>query len=79
MSVEADKSLLRISYSLNQIVKALVLIFWLLFGAATYGLIKIEHCDLAKSWLVPMVFVIWLIAVLIFGIHDGYRKEIKLK
>ncbi len=71
MNGETNKLLLQISRSLDVIVKALVLIFWLLLAAAVYGLEKIEHFSSGSWWLIPIVFLVWLLAVLVFFVHDG--------
>ena len=79
MNEETNRLLLQISSSLDVIVKALVLIFWLLLAAAIYGLEKIEHFASGSWWLVPIAVLVWLLAVCVFFLRDSrqFRKEPK--
>ncbi len=71
MNGDTDKLLQQISGSLNQIVKALDLIFWLLFAVAVYGLIKTVHLPWSHWWLIPVVMAVWLLAVLVFFVRGA--------
>jgi hypothetical protein len=67
--------LLQISSSLNAIVKALLLKYWLLLGAAIYGLIKLEHITWAHWWLLPVLILIWLLGVTAFFVRDARKTK----
>jgi hypothetical protein len=71
--------LLQISSSLNAIVKALLLIYWLLLGSAIYGLIKLEHITWAQWWLLPVLILIWLLGVTAFLVRDARKSKAESK